>query len=113
MYMLSRALACQQPLILFPTFPKLRTDAKQDLRPSLHLAVFDRGEIVRLIPISVKLSPAGNSHGAQNPTLVLSTSLLQAKSNPRSDANRALLSSGVRSQPPNSKNFLALFRKLV
>src|SRR6266581_8835084 len=41
-------LACQQP---FNTLPKLTTDAKQDLRPNLHLAVFHRGEIVRLIPI--------------------------------------------------------------
>ena len=36
-------LAGQQP---FNTLPKLRTDAKQDLRPNLHLAVFHRGERV-------------------------------------------------------------------
>ena len=36
-------LACQQP---FNTLPKLPTDAKQDLRPKLHLAGCHRGEIV-------------------------------------------------------------------
>jgi hypothetical protein len=56
-------LACQQP---FNTLPKLPTDAEQDLRPNLHLAVFHRGERVLLIPISVKpLFPAGDSHGEQ------------------------------------------------
>ena len=51
-------LACQQP---FNTLPKLPTDAKQDLRPDLDLAVFHRGERVRLIPISVKpFLPTGN-----------------------------------------------------
>jgi hypothetical protein len=36
-------------------------DPKQDLRPSLHLAGFHRGERVLLIPISVKPFPAGGA----------------------------------------------------
>ena len=51
-------LAGQQP---FNALPKLPTDRTQDFRPKLHLAAFHGGEIVLLIPISVKpFLPAGN-----------------------------------------------------
>jgi hypothetical protein len=91
-------LACQQP---FNTLPKLPTDPKQDLRPSLHLAVFQRGDRVLLIPIA-PLNPSFlpvTSHGKRARTPGLTTSLLQPRANPRSDANRALLSSGYGASP--------------
>jgi hypothetical protein len=68
------------------TLPKLPTDAEQDLRPNFHLAVFHRGERARLISISVKpfaLPAIARESSAR--ALVLTTSPLQARPNPRSD----------------------------
>ena len=73
----------------------------------LQLAVFHRGEIVPLIPISVKpfsLPVTATESSAR--TLVLTTSLLQARSNPRSRkiARRAAIA------PLSSGALFPLFR---
>ena len=76
-------LACQQP---FNTPAKFPTYAKQDLRPTLHLAVFplwreSSADSDFRYPSSLPVTATESSAR----TLVLSTSLLQARSNPRSD----------------------------
>jgi hypothetical protein len=93
----------QQP---FKTLRRLPADPKQDLGPDLHLAGFHRGEKILLIPISVNpFSPPVRARENSARTLVLTTALLQARSNPGSDGI-------ARKRVKNISKFGALFRRV-